>query len=147
MGCDIHAYAERRGEDGNWELIQEVFDGRSYSVFAFLAGVRNYSGIVPISEPRGIPDDISSGVRAKLEPWEGDVHSKSWLSMQELLQFDYSQMMEDRRVTRNNNGGCTCEPGEGQVMTYGEYLGKYFLTELYEWRVMGAERIVFWFDN
>lgn len=66
MGCDIHVMAERRGSGGGYEPIADnifsdpfsdrnvsaPFDWRAYGMFAFLAGVRNYSGVDPISSPR-----------------------------------------------------------------------------------------------
>lgn len=75
MGCDIHSIAERK-VDGKWVPIEtdgresswgtffsrkaeylEPFNWRNYSVFAFLAGVRNYDHCEPLSEPKGLPDD------------------------------------------------------------------------------------------
>ena len=118
MGCDIHAYAERKTISG-YEYMPEItpFDWRSYSLFGFLAGVRNYSAVPVIAEPRGFPDDVSADVREKYEQWDMDAHTPSWLSMAELLAWDYDAEVEDRRVMRNGNGGCTCELGEGKRMT------------------------------
>ena len=76
-----------------------------------------------------------------------DAHSASWFSLAELLAFDYEQIMEDRRVTRNNDGGCICEPGEGKMMTYREFLGPNFFDEINQAKEKGADRIVFWFDD
>ena len=83
MGCDIHCFAETKNkETGKWEKVgdhfeldefdrkyykkdkgSEVFSWRSYSLFAFLADVRNYDHCEPINEARGLPDDISEGVK------------------------------------------------------------------------------------
>lgn len=148
MGCDIHSQAERR-VGGAWKKFQdyEPFDWRSYGMFAFLAGVRNYSAITPISEPRGIPDDADIEMQRDV----GD-HSYSWLSVDELLSFDYDAKMKDRRVRRQIaenvwSGAVTCEPGEGAMMTYREFLGPAFFEELDKLKNMGAERIVFGFDS
>jgi hypothetical protein len=70
----------------------------------------------------------------------------------ELLEFDYDTPMEDRRVTRQMpsgilNGGCTCEPGEGEKMTFREFLGPAFFDDLEKLKAEGADRVVFWFDN
>lgn len=129
----------------------ELLGDRNYGVFAFLAGVRNYGAIVPISKPRGLPKDVSSWVEEEADRWASDGHSRSWLSIDELLNFDYEQMTEDRRCTRMKNGvlngGCTCDPGEGEKMTYREYLGESFFEDLAELKKEGVDRIVFWFDN
>jgi len=153
MGCDIHSYAERKTEAG-YEHIEGLspFDWRSYGMYAFLAGVRNYSAVTPISKPRGAPDDISAAVRDEMESWASDGHNHSWLSVQELAAFDYGQMMEDRRVTvqvatNSWNGGATCDPGKGVQMTVREFLGNAFFDDIEKLKAAGADRIVFWFDN
>lgn len=151
MGCDIHSRAERR-ENGKWVVIDGLapFDWRSYGMFGFLAGVRNYSAIPPLSEPRGLPDDTpQSG--DDYDDYLGD-HSFSWLSLDELLAFDYDQPVEDRRVTRTMpngviNGGCTAEPGGGEMTTYREFLGEAFFDDLAKLKAAGAERVVFGFDS
>lgn len=66
MGCDIHCYLEYRDpnpewkpQDGivTWSGWPRINPGRNYEVFGHLAGVR--SGVDPVVEPRGIPEDIS----------------------------------------------------------------------------------------
>lgn len=148
MGCDIHVYCEDRKSDGKWFGWdgEDLLSHRSYAVFGFLAGVRNYSAITPISLPRGIPADASGYTR---EEWGNGAffHSASWLTIKELLEFNYDAICEDRRVTRNGDGGCTCATGEGRLMTYREFLGIQFFVDLNQLRGDGVERIVFWFDS
>lgn len=153
MGCDIHSFAERKTENG-YELIEGVhpFDWRCYGMYGFLANVRNYSEVKPISQPRGFPDDAAPGTREKRDEWHGDGHTHSWLSVDELSAFNYDDEMEDRRVTRQLapnffDGGCTAEPGGGKTMTYREFLGTEFFRDLEELRANAADRVVFWFDN
>lgn len=149
MGCDIHSNAERKNDSGQWVKIDGLkpFDARCYGTFGFLAGVRNYSDVKPIAERRGFPEDASEEVAKDYEGWSGDSHSASWLSVAELVEFDYDAMTEDRRCMRNNNGGSTCDPGEGKPQTFREFLGKWFFDDLEKLKEAGAERVVFWFDN
>ena len=156
MGCDIHSYAERKSTGGGgWEAIKEVphpFSWRSYRVFAFLAGVRNYSAVTPISQPRRFPTDASPEARSDYELWGSDAHTPSWLTVKELNDFDYTQQMEDwrcgRQITpRLYSEAETCDPGEGIQKTYQEFLGDHFFKELDKLNGAGAERVVFWFDN
>jgi hypothetical protein len=148
MGCDIHTYAERRDENGNWgDLDFAPFDYRSYRTFGFLANVRNYSAVESISEARGLPKDLSPGVKEAVEGWGSDGHNHSWLSVEELLAFDYDAVTEDRRVTIANNGGCTAPPGGGKRMTFRKFLGDRFFTDLVKLQDIGAERVVFWFGS
>lgn len=153
MGCDIHAFAERRNAAGKFEQVRlKFFDFRSYGIFAFLAGVRNYSDVTPISEPRGLPEDAGEAVRAAFEYWGCDAHTPSWLTLEELLAFNYDAMTEDRRVMRrvgpnSYSGACTCKPSEGKTMTWRQFLGEDFFKDLNALADAGAERIVFWFDN
>ncbi len=155
MGCDIHVYAERKNAAGKWEqieLVQPILDDRSYSRFGFLANVRNYSGIPPIAEPRGLPSDMSAAVTQECEDWKFDAHSSSYLLVSELLEFDYDKPCEDRRVTKqigpnSYDGGCTCPIGQGKKTTFREFLRESFFVELEKLKDVKAERIIFWFDN
>jgi hypothetical protein len=154
MGCDIHIHAERKTSSGGYERIPDLepFGDRRYGTFGFLAGVRNYSGIQPIAEPRGIPEDISSDVATDYNDWGFDAHSASWLSVDELVPYNYDQTIEDRRMTRQIapnlwDGGCTAEPGEGKATTLREFLGEGFFEDIEKLKSSGADRIVFWFDN
>jgi len=137
MGCDIHFYVEKK-QDGRWVSADEwepspdyvpgegdrereirysrrFYSGRNYGLFAILAGVRNYWGINPIAEPRGVPDDvsdetlgeyatecdeqqatkwISKGYSKRLRNGQvscPDWHSASWFTLEELLAFDWTQ--------------------------------------------------------
>ena len=66
MGADIHTVVEVKRRNDTWEAIPDLkfYDGnRCYAVFAFLAGVRNYSAIEPISALRKFPKDISDFAR------------------------------------------------------------------------------------
>ena len=149
MGCDIHIHAERRLPSGQWSAIRYLkpFSAPDYGVFGWLAGVRNYSALTPISEPRGLPSRVSDTVARDYAIWSGDAHDASWLSVAELRAVDYEQIVEDRRCTRNGNGGSTCEPGEGKKQTLREFLGLGFFRGLDALVAAGAERVVFWFDN
>lgn len=152
MGCDIHSHAEKR-IDGKWTSVPLLpFDWRDYGMYAFLAGIRNYSAITPISTPRGLPDDASPEVRSDSESWDSAGHSHSWLSVAELVGYDYDQTIEDRRCTRKVaagyiSGAETCEAGEGEKMPLRAFLGDSFFEDLKKLQDAGAERIIFWFDN
>ena len=175
MGCDIHSFAERLNKQTNkWEKVGDAFsldeygktrfkkdkgdspfDWRNYSVFAFLANVRNYDHCEPISKPKGLPDDISDEVKQEYEHMEEDAHSTSFLTAKELLDFDYDKTFWNRRVTKQTskngwNGASLAEEGEGIVLTYRENLGEWFFVHLNELKELGEPedvRIVFWFDS
>lgn len=96
MGCDIHLFVEKKTKDG-WSCIYDegkLYSNRSYSLFSILADVRNDGDFIPISEPKGIPDDASSSVKGYMEDWGCDIHSKSFLTVQELLEYDWTQCVE-----------------------------------------------------
>lgn len=150
MGCDIHAWGEKQLPTTEWILVElkpEPFDWRSYGLFGFLADVRNYSDVPPISAARGVPDTLSKEAAHCIESWDADAHSHSWLTVAELEAFDYEKPVEDRRITVNGNGGCTAEPGGGRMTTYREFLNTGYFDELKRLKEAGIERIVFCFDN
>lgn len=141
MGCDIHCYAERR-VNNQWEKVGDHFEyserdktyyekdkgdrpffNRDYDLFAFLAGVRGY--LFPIHPPKGIPEDVSQEVLSEFKSWGVDAHTPSFLTLKELLDYNYSDGVR-------------------------ETLGNDFFIVLDELKELGSPedvRIVFWFDN
>lgn len=166
MGCDIHTYVEQR-DDGSWTRvgwaggtrhgweITEPFDWRHYGLYGWLADVRNSSEVPPVSQPRGLPEDVSPDVLREFEEWGCDAHTPSWISVDDLIAFDYDQTFEDRRVTRQIapnawHGACTADPGEGEIKTYREFFGPEFFADLAALNTLNKvrpTRVVFWFDN
>jgi hypothetical protein len=124
---------------------------RDYRIFAFLADVRNDAGIPPIAQLRDLPDDTSDGVVAEFRKCD-DAHSVSWLSISELLAYDYDRIVtgKERRAVMaahhdDRGGAVMAEEVNGMAMR--ELLGESFFDELQALKACGAERIVFWFDN
>lgn len=94
MGCDIHAYAEAK-MFGRWipmgKIVKDhrgqimvgyVYEGRNYSLFGKLAGVRGGDILI---EPRGIPEDVSDHVREVYGEWGCDAHTASHYYLDELI--------------------------------------------------------------
>lgn len=173
MGCDIHSFAEVRRKN-KWEKVTEhfelsdwaksyykkdkgdsPFDYRDYSLFAFLADVRNYDYCEPITPPKGFPSDASEEVIEEYNDWEGDAHTPSYLTLEELLNFDYDKKFWNRRVIKQTspaswNGAALAEEGEGEITSYRDNLGEYYFKVLDELKELGNPkevRVVFWFDN
>ena len=117
MGCDIHFYVEKRetltspwvsadewdnkDEDGiaRVNYRDAFYHDRNYNLFAILADVRNGhgfagvktgDGFMPISQPRGLPDDCDPRVRALSDSWGIDGHSHSYFTVAELLVYDWT---------------------------------------------------------
>lgn len=150
MGCDIHSYAEVRHNgrwrhaDGpivtpidEWADPSEPFGWRGYNMFGFLAGVRNRN-MPLIREPRGLPDDVSDEVRNEHGGDPTLWHSASWLTLAELLDYDYDQPVSSVRW-------------EGLVTgPLRDVLGETFFQHLNDLGKLGAPedvRVVFWFDS
>lgn len=95
-------------EDGFLSTAGDFYNGRNYDLFAILANVRNgrgFAGIktgggfVPISEPRGIPTDASPQVARRSDGYGIDGHSHSWLTLREILEFDWTQVSHKQGYT------------------------------------------------
>lgn len=123
MGCDIHFYVEAKKND-KWESAdtwvvdtdydeprktvpykQAFYSGRNYNLFAILADVRNGRGFAgcdtgdrfnPISEPKGLPEDVSPEVKQESDRWDGDGHSHSFHTLAALLAYDWTQVTKHR---------------------------------------------------
>jgi len=130
MGCDIFIDAYRIDERGAVSKLSssKYFDWRDYDMYAFLADVMNRVGVPPIVEPRGWPDWLPP--RKPFDPYTDDVYGNwygGWLTIAELLEFDYSK---------------TLASGE----TYRELLGEGFFNKLERMRADGVTHIVMWFS-
>jgi hypothetical protein len=123
MGCDIHLHVEKKvdGQWNRWERTEVVtwpsgyrtaenyygYSGRNYDLFGMLADVRNGRGFAgcdtgdgfkPISMPKGFPEDASYEVEKDKDCWEGDGHSHSYLTLSELLAYDWEQKTKSRGI-------------------------------------------------
>lgn len=123
MGCDIHVFVERK-INGVWTHVPESLGPishlytihnmdyfnertwrpeRNYQLFAILANVRNYGkAIVPLSSPRGIPNDVSNYVKKQSDDFDMDGHSHSYFLISELLQFKKTNKLEFRTYLNIN---------------------------------------------
>ena len=148
MGIDIHMYAEVRHGD-EWEKVGDVFTNsygnhgdlppsdrpweyRNYRLFSILANVRNYDNVfTPIAQPRGLPADVSPAVRALYAEAECEYFSASYLTLGELLDYNWQQTPTWKD---------TCA----------EFAGEFCTKTIPALQKLGEPddvRIVFWFDN
>ena len=101
MGCNIHGYLEVMeypDTEHAWKTTYEILYDRSYSFYAAIADVRNYSDIEPISTPRGLPEDLSRETKHQADADGGDGHSHSYLYANELREYDWFQIIPDGRM-------------------------------------------------
>jgi hypothetical protein len=152
MSCDITIFAEAK-KKGKWQKVKKCFTSQegkktehpfgwqNYGLFGFLADVRNYSGSETIKIPAGVPVGLSQEVQSEYEQAKESAccnHSFSYLRLSDLLAFDYDKKFVNVRS----------DPPE--VVTYREFLGDLFFTNLKELQTLGAVndvRVIFWFDN
>lgn len=151
MGADIHAYAQVFTPALGWTEVKDLdepFGERNYDVFGFLANVRNYAHSPVISEPRGLPEGAWGDDHS-------DFHSHSWLSLAELLDYDYDRVFWNRRVHKEISpgfwdGAALAQEGEGEHLSLRAFLGKRFFAHLERLKTLGEPenvRVVFWFDS
>jgi hypothetical protein len=158
LGTDISVYIEREVTDGanstkkKWISLDEwIYDPsideervpygkrywieRNYLLFAILADVRNRYNIQPISQPKGLPEDVSPEVKKQSDDENGDAHTRSWLTLKELLEYDWQQKFED-----DND---EIFPLEAMVIPFVSE----FIPRLSKIDEPENVRMVFWFDN
>ncbi len=112
MGTDIEFCVERR-ESNEWVscdtwtrnpdpagfltgqdfLVDTCWGDREYDVFSILAGVRSTGDYTAIAPLRELPDDMSENLATHARDRVGDGwgHSPSWLTLAEILAFDWDQ--------------------------------------------------------
>lgn len=128
MGCDIHTFTEVK-IDGKWYTADQPDVSRWYTLFGKMAGVRD--GIIePISQPKGLPEDISVVARVEADYWGTDGHSHSWLSFDEVDKLFEWLGVEQKQQPYKTFGYATPDAFDKS------------LTPHYE-----DARLVFWFDN
>lgn len=136
MGCDIHLHGEVK-IDGVWHCCSTPNIQRWYGLFAKMADVRNGFDIIPISTPKGFPDDASIVTKKNYEYWDCDAHSASWLSFDEIRQVhEWIVEMKEKK-----------EPG---VFSPVSNVWGYLFDN--DWglnmpKFIEDARFVFWFDN
>jgi hypothetical protein len=137
MGCDIHMYVEvKKTVNGeltwvnvdNWRVnqyydptdpdgekpysVEPIYRQRHYSLFALLANVRNYGEDTPISEPRGLPADISPQTEAEAEYWDSEGHSHSHFTLAELKAHRAETKTVHYRGLVSSKGAAQIDRGE-----------------------------------
>ena len=101
MGTDSHVFIERRRGDAwhvvsdsyktEWDDRKEPLSGlkdRNYALFGVLAGVRS-NLTEPLFPNRGLPPDASSRARKELKKEDGDAHSTTWFTVDELAKVNW----------------------------------------------------------
>ena len=160
MGIDIKCYTEVK-RDGTWEHISEGWpvNGRNYYLFYFLGHRHSSVFRLPrIAEPRGLPPDLSPEVKAASDLYLDCYCYHSWLTLAELLNYDYDQVVWRERVITEIIHGQPFyyvpdkqDEGEWKDFTLREQVGEWFLYRLRqlreEWGDPENVRIVFWFDQ
>lgn len=162
MGSYIHAFAERR-HNGRWfaASISGLVSGddhparlplaQNYTLFGWLADVRNYAQVPPLTARRGLPIDADRELLQMADAAGArGCYAFSWVSLRELLAFDYDATFEDRR-TSNAAGprGDTVPPGMGERTSYRAALGPSLFECIRKLQALGEPddlRVVFWFD-
>lgn len=118
------------------------FDFHGYSVYGWLADVRNYSGVPPLKPERitvkGMHPYDDGFYSNHDEPATHEIDS---LPAKQLIEFDYNQLVEDRRYNTR-----TLEPGKGKTSTYRTFLGTEWMLNVKFLKNHPNCRLVFWFD-
>lgn len=137
---------------------ERLFIGRNYPLFAILAGVRNDMGLfLPIADPRGVPDDASRETLwsvARNLGYEDDAHDHSWVTLGELLAYDWERGVSSERVGGSSDAVRSVsllESTTANDSTCRAYVGERFsdttLPFLRQFGDPGLVRLVFFFDS
>jgi hypothetical protein len=89
----------------NQPKTEHPYDSRNYDLFAILANVKNGygfartdtgDGFVPISFPKGIPQDATLDYISFVDKWRGDGHSHSYFTIDEILDYNWTKKTQKR---------------------------------------------------
>lgn len=124
-----------------------LYDNRNYRTFSVLADVRNGISswrdepatghyVKPISEPKGMPDDLPDEMR---EIYENEYeHSGSYLTLKELLDYDWNQKVKfaglvsksEYQEFKNNGSPQSWCGGSNALLISNEDMEKYIRGEI-----------------
>jgi len=128
-------------EDVVWTAAIDLFllnTGNAYDALACLFGVRNSFRFQPLAEDRGLPEDVSDGVRAAFIAYLGPEysHGTTWITGAELAAADWDETDNSGAHSRRAVAGDATQ--WGPVWEVMRTLG----------RLHGPEnvRLVVWFD-
>lgn len=114
MGTDMMLFAEKR-VNGKWRSatkigkrnsffentidleygLEEIIVGRNYYLFALLADVRNSRlDILPISLPKGLPEDCCKEIMDEFLLIEDGIYSTSWIMVSDLYKVNWDQVFQ-----------------------------------------------------
>lgn len=169
MGCDIHSYIEFRkfsDIDKQWSNFGgRINPGRHYGIFAKLVGVRNYDDyhIVPLSEPRGLPENVSWIVEDDntlyIVDEKTDEEGRCSRGNAELwVKAGSSKIIDDKRVTHPDWHSHSWATVKELEQVFADEKVQFEFENEPEWVALldclksferqGFEaRLVFWFDN
>lgn len=145
MGCDIHFHSEVK-RNGKWLHHSEANVSRNYVLFAKMAGVRNYYNLVPISEPKGLPDDVTELTKLHSDRFGVAGHSHSWLDAKEIVELHNFIGKSEEYAKYDPEGWKFAH------RNFPYFLGTHlndFSEHPEDWETTGIEdvRYVFFFDN
>ncbi|MEU8958490.1 hypothetical protein AB0C93_29795 [Streptomyces sp. NPDC048518] len=109
LSCGLAPGSGEDDEDVVWTAAIDLFvlnTGNSYDAPACLFGVRNSFGFQPLAEDRGLPEDLSDGVRAAFIAWLGPEwsHSTTWITRAELAAADWDETGSSRAQPSRGRG-------------------------------------------
>ena len=110
-----------------------------YNIFQKIANVRAYDDeITPISEPKGLPDDISTITELDANLWDTDGHSHTWLDASEITELiEFTRQQPDSFLWERENIGYLFRNGWGSFL---KHKGSYP-------KEIEDIRFICWFDN
>lgn len=109
MGTSITSLVECKKSDGSWKVNDYSPIDDNYILFSILSDVRNHDNIIPISQPRGLPEDLDKERHrptTHLEPipmnseeyltYFGSI-SCSYHTLKDLKEYDWDQIVTMKR--------------------------------------------------
>ena len=137
MGCDIHFHSEVKIK-GKWRHHADASLKRDYKIFTKISNVRNDYNIDPLTDSRGLPDDITFLTDYCAKDTGSDGYSHSYLNKEEIAVF---HNWLDKEIGYEYAHQCIpyfCRNHLSGLISFPK-----------DWEGMEIEdaRYVFWFDN
>lgn len=159
MSTSLYCYGEQLIKPNTYKFGGRFFHMTNYNIHAWFANVRNYSAIQKCPhtiELNSLPNDCSQCLIDIYNDFDDNLSYLFQLNVTDLLNYDYTQIIEDRRINNTYDQQQLCKLKYGSSDTYPiglgvkqtlhEYLNKPYFNELDLLTKKNIDRLIFWFD-
>lgn len=83
-------------------IDQNLFERSERDILVAALGGSNMEGLAPVSSSKGVPEDCCKEIKKEIDRWGEEGFSHSYLSLKELINYDWSQKVKVEKYVENS---------------------------------------------